>query len=100
MEAIHDVVVISAPQGAFAQGADRLHRALRSQVGGRNDDNDGVREAERMVEHQPLHLAVVPAAPVFDDPERGRKNSPAHVQDRPVSFAAVTIHTPARRSSA
>src|SRR5262249_39420996 len=43
---------------------------LRSDVLRADDENDAVDEPERVVEHEPLHLAVVAAAPVRPREER------------------------------
>src|SRR5207247_4311298 len=49
---------------AIEAPSDLLQRALRPAVVLAHDEHDAVHEAQRVVQHQPLHLAVVRAAPI------------------------------------
>src|SRR5262249_23471060 len=59
-----------AEPGAHADRADLFHRPLGAEVVRPDQEYDAVDEPEGVAEHQPLHLAVVGAAPVGPGQER------------------------------
>src|SRR5262245_15940456 len=69
-DAVDEILTTAGEVRAGEDAADLYDGPPRSHVLRADDENDAVHEPERMVEHEPLHLAVVPATPVRPRQER------------------------------